>query len=753
MIRMFLLILGLLTGLGGLAIFGGAESPIHEIEAFVLFVVSAVLISGAAIVDVLTKIKRSYVDSYPSVGEQPKTERSTEPRSWRTPLIIGGGVVLLLLLFFLAYVLDGAVSNTDTVDFPAPTPEPILDVSNRELLNLYDNELAEDAEDEVGMGASDPASAKPSTPSILVVAEAAVLAPDIDYFGIGWQESGSGVNTFESGLKSDGLVSGHTQSFVRTQPPTQVAINISVFSTTQLAKRAFASAEDRHRMQGKDRLGVGDEAFRVRTEYMAEMLEETYMRRNNVLIQIRVARSGFGLEELDAANLARNIDKQILAAPKAPAPNPTSASDLIVVPTMVPSKVEPLARSPRPTAPPATNNPRPTSAPESTAPESTIEVSVTPTTLAPTPTPPPPTATPSPTPVPIIGVTKTSDTNDGKCNADCSLREAIAAASPGYEVRIPAGVYTLPLGVLKIDKDLTLAGAGAEDTIVQAAVEPGRAEYRVFNINRNGNVLISGVTIRHGEGGIENWGELTLERSIVTANQATPRGGSNSTGGGIWNSGSLTVVESTISRNTAPEKGAGIFSSSGVVTITRSILAENVIPKSRVRGVGGGISSDGGSITITRSVVSRNEAYQGGGIYANNVAVNSSTISGNVARWDGGGVYSDTDSITLTNSTVSGNTAQRLGGGICGIYGSSSIINTTITENHAGGFGGGLYMERGQHPPKLANTIISGNTAPKRSPLIYDRAAVIRGARITKPSSFKALPEQLSEDSDGQNPM
>ena len=126
--RMFLLILGVLIGLGGLVVFGGAESAIHEIEAFILFIIAAVLISGAAIVDVLNKIKRFYVDSYLNGGKQPKPERSPEPRSWRTPLIIVGGVMVLLLLFFFAYELDGTVSELANVDnLPAPTPEPLRD--------------------------------------------------------------------------------------------------------------------------------------------------------------------------------------------------------------------------------------------------------------------------------------------------------------------------------------------------------------------------------------------------------------------------------------------------------------------------------------------------------------------------------------------------------------------------------------------------------------------------------------------------
>ena len=68
-----------------------------------------------------------------------------------------------------------------------------------------------------------------------------------------------------------------------------------------------------------------------------------------------------------------------------------------------------------------------------------------------------------------LTVTKTEDTNDGVCDVDCSLREAIAAAVAGDTIDLPAVTYTLSLGAqLTIDVDLTLAGAGSGDTIIQA---------------------------------------------------------------------------------------------------------------------------------------------------------------------------------------------------------------------------------------------------------------------------------------------
>jgi CSLREA domain-containing protein len=56
----------------------------------------------------------------------------------------------------------------------------------------------------------------------------------------------------------------------------------------------------------------------------------------------------------------------------------------------------------------------------------------------------------APTPVraATFTVTKTADTNDGVCDADCSLREAILAANAAPDadtITVPAGTYPFTL--------------------------------------------------------------------------------------------------------------------------------------------------------------------------------------------------------------------------------------------------------------------------------------------------------------------
>lgn len=54
--KIFLFVLSVLAFLAGFGILQSSKSAIHEIEAFVLYIVSAVLFSGAAIVGAINRV-------------------------------------------------------------------------------------------------------------------------------------------------------------------------------------------------------------------------------------------------------------------------------------------------------------------------------------------------------------------------------------------------------------------------------------------------------------------------------------------------------------------------------------------------------------------------------------------------------------------------------------------------------------------------------------------------------------------------
>ena len=97
---------------------------------------------------------------------------------------------------------------------------------------------------------------------------------------------------------------------------------------------------------------------------------------------------------------------------------------------------------------------------------------------------------------------------------------------------------------------------------------------------------------------------------------------------------------------------------------------------------GGGIYNDGSTLTITNSTLSGNSAIRDGGGIANGgvLTVTNSTLSGNSASRNGGGIANG-GTLTVTNSTLSGNSASPSNGGIYGNTGSTTMLKNTIVAN------------------------------------------------------------------------
>ncbi|HYQ83843.1 MAG TPA: hypothetical protein VEP28_07545, partial [Rubrobacter sp.] len=75
--------------------------------------------------------------------------------------------------------------------------------------------------------------------------------------------------------------------------------------------------------------------------------------------------------------------------------------------------------------------------------------------------------------VPVINTTV--DQSLGDCSVTCSLRDAVALASSGDTLHVPAGHYVLTLGEIVSPKSLTLVGDGARSTVLD-----GNGASRIF---------------------------------------------------------------------------------------------------------------------------------------------------------------------------------------------------------------------------------------------------------------------------------
>ncbi len=125
--------------------------------------------------------------------------------------------------------------------------------------------------------------------------------------------------------------------------------------------------------------------------------------------------------------------------------------------------------------------------------------------------------------------------------------------------------------------------------------------------------------------------------------------------------------------------------------------------------------NSGKTASIIGLALSGGAAASGAGILNDGtLTVVNSTLTGNNATADGGGIGSSASatSLTLINTTISGNNANGNGGGVAVLGGTMSSINSTISnnkadnDNNATGTGGGI---AGNSTTTLKNTIVAGN--------------------------------------------
>ncbi len=291
---------------------------------------------------------------------------------------------------------------------------------------------------------------------------------------------------------------------------------------------------------------------------------------------------------------------------------------------------------------------------------------------------------------PRYQVTKTEDTQDGSCNADCSLREAISAANAqAGAVLIPAGTYTLTLtaangennnatGDLDVRTGMGIHGAGAGQTLIRGIQPGGGTRERVFDIEP-ANAAALGITA--------NFTDLTIRDGSSTGRG----GGINSDGFAVGDHLALNRVEVRSNASTI-NTGGGVHSS-GPTVVANTTIADNTA------------NSDGGGLALNGTVITRTDVF-------------NSTFSGNTSNSDfaagGGGIRSTTD-LYVYNSTFSGNQARHSGGGILSTTanGKLTLLNVTFAGNVAdsndngGALGGGVRAEG--LSALVRNVVFSGN--------------------------------------------
>jgi hypothetical protein len=362
-------------------------------------------------------------------------------------------------------------------------------------------------------------------------------------------------------------------------------------------------------------------------------------------------------------------------------------------------------------------------------------------------------------PVPVLPITNACN---GIAN-DCSLREAVlrANATAGTDtVTVPAGTYTLTLarvqndctgnhGALSVNDSLNIVGAGQATTIIQAGTTNTNGIDMVMNVNEdlgtancpltNATASISNLTMKFGrnhgavatfdgDGGCMEFDTGTSGNANLAMDHVTLTDCSTTDGNG----GGIATFNVTL-------PGGG----TGLATITNSIFQNSSVAEVNTNAAGSGGAiwvSDRARMSMSNSQILNNNANQvngtgrgvGGGLFifsagsgSRQTVVHGTTITGNQASGDGGGIW-DTSNLLIDNTggstVISGNTAGGNGGGIHYHAASPDVMTlskVTITGNTATGNGGGI--DSGE--PSLAHAFtmsfsrLAGNTASAGSNL------------------------------------
>ncbi|MBK8464994.1 MAG: CSLREA domain-containing protein [Chloracidobacterium sp.] len=215
----------------------------------------------------------------------------------------------------------------------------------------------------------------------------------------------------------------------------------------------------------------------------------------------------------------------------------------------------------------------------------------------------------------ILTVTKTADTNDGVCDADCSLREALDVADSN----------------------------GQADTII-------------FNIpvaDTGCNVTFCTITLTSLIAPAADGGQLTMIDGGVAANSITLSGGGSvpqifGVGSGV----NLSVNSLNFTRTSGSNGDATVtITSGGNLSLTNSALYDNANfgPNAAIRCAAGGV------LNLTNVTLSDNSSFGGGGINnSGTVTATNLTVTENYGGPFAGGL-TNTGTFNISNSIIAGN--------------------------------------------------------------------------------------------------
>lgn len=182
-------------------------------------------------------------------------------------------------------------------------------------------------------------------------------------------------------------------------------------------------------------------------------------------------------------------------------------------------------------------------------------------------------------------VTKAANSNDGACDADCSLREAVAVADSGDTVvfndNLVGQTFTLGGSEIVITNRITIDGFLNNPNV---AFVSGSGTSRIFNVAPGGGLDLRNIILVQGNGvgAIQNnvGGAIYAQpNSVLSLDRVSVRGNtaSNHSGALFSDDANVHIINSSITGNTSTECAAVLFNQSYVNIANVTISSNNDI--------------------------------------------------------------------------------------------------------------------------------------------------------------------------------